>query len=654
MRTTILLFLLAVAGEAASQVSYILVDKSRRYDQTSPTTVTPTPPRTPCNFQCGFAFSARVGGTTVGAISAPTVTGPIDSASLGSVWRGGVMGLNGSEWQLFFPPGGEWNGPTQADIDAKFANGTYTITVQGQAYPLNLTGDAYPEPPVMTVTSPGQWVDGKFVFDPRAPITVTTSTVSVGPPDGMMGLYACLPGAGGSCFHAPDSPGPTRTRSFPANTFAEGAEPFFVTTFRKLVDQAFHAPPASSHSWASYNSGTQLNTKAQVPQRFPVTVTANITPTVANATATFQPLPQDVGTSANVYVFAVAPATRVTNASVAKAASFGTFAKGTPKDTPVPCVLAQLNASGQLQAVSAANLAAYASGVLTSQGQTVPILNSVPTSLVTGSTFYVGYGASPTQMITNGVNQRALSVAGDVACDPKPPQTGWWWNTSEGGRGYSIETSGTRIFFAAYLYDVSGRATWTIAAGNTSLDGSLFVGRLESYAGGQALASPYRAPGPVSYIGDLTLAFSDAAHGTLVWPGGSMPIERFNIVANGTALPVQSNQPESGWWWNPEESGRGYFMEWQGGQLFMAGYMYDADGNPIWYLAQDVEPDATLQTFSGQWWQFANGPALTGPFRQATRVSDNVAPVTIQFSGAETGIVTLPGGRTAPIRRYRF
>jgi hypothetical protein len=67
-----------------------------------------------------------------------------------------------------------------------------------------------------------------------------------------------------------------------------------------------------------------------------------------------------------------------------------------------------------------------------------------------------------------------------------------------------------------------------------------------------------------------------------------------------------------------------------------------------------VTPDSSLQSFSGNWWQFANGPTLTGPFRQASRVNDNVAPVTIQFNGPETGIMTLPGGRTTSIRRFRF
>jgi hypothetical protein len=52
-----------------------------------------------------------------------------------------------------------------------------------------------------------------------------------------------------------------------------------------------------------------------------------------------------------------------------------------------------------------------------------------------------------------------------VQCDPKPPQTGWWWNTAEPGRGYSIEVSGNNLVFASYLYDTTGRATWLLASG---------------------------------------------------------------------------------------------------------------------------------------------------------------------------------------------
>src|SRR6185436_7020133 len=105
-------------------------------------------------------------------------------------------------------------------------------------------------------------------------------------------------------------------------------------------------------------------------------------------------------------------------------------------------------------------------------------------------------------------------------------------NTGQGGRGYSIEVAGNHLFFAAYLYDVSGRATWLVASGNTSLEGSLFTGNLEAYSGGQTLFGDYRTPG-AAIGGPITLAFSDASHGIMSWPGGNVAIERFNIVPDG-------------------------------------------------------------------------------------------------------------------------
>ncbi|MEE9345008.1 MAG: hypothetical protein V3U88_05320 [Methylococcales bacterium] len=39
------------------------------------------------------------------------------------------------------------------------------------------------------------------------------------------------------------------------------------------------------------------------------------------------------------------------------------------------------------------------------------------------------------------------------------PDTGWWWNANESGRGFSIEKQADKIFLAAYLYDDSGNPT---------------------------------------------------------------------------------------------------------------------------------------------------------------------------------------------------
>jgi hypothetical protein len=390
--------------------------------------------------------------------------------------------------------------------------------------------------------------------------------------------------------------------------------------------------------------------RAAPPPVFPLQVQASFD-TTANVTATFQPRPQDVGTQANVYVFAVAPITVVKSAQ-AKAAHYGHIARG-DNDTPVQCVLAQLSSSGQLTGVSASNMQAYVTGVLSGQGQAVTMLNGVPVANVAGATFYLGYGTSASAMLDNGINRSAATAPGAAVCKPEPPETGWWWNIAEGGRGYSVEVQGHNIFFAAFHYDVSGRSTWHVATGPTSLDGSLYSNKpLYAASGGQTLAGPYRGKPTVTEIGKITLAFADKRTGTMIWPGGVVPIERFNIVANGINAVPKANQPETGWWWNPEEDGRGFFMEWQNGTVDIAGYMYDDQGNSVWYLGVYETPD--IRALAGNWWSYANGQTMNGAYKPATRVSDNVAPVTVTFSGPDTALMTLPGGRTTQLRRHRF
>ncbi len=403
-----------------------------------------------------------------------------------------------------------------------------------------------------------------------------------------------------------------------------------------------------------FTATTRTLSTATAPPVFPMTVTTNITATTASATAAIQFRPQDLGTTASIYAFAVAPQDRVLPATSGAPLVIG---KSRPangaKDTPVACVLAQLNGSGQLQAASLSGLQAFLTTFLSSQGQSVPVIGGVPTGGVAGATFYVGYGSNSNAMFSGGINRSVVTVPGSQLCQPGPPQTGWWWNADESGRGYTIEVAGRNLFFSSYLYDATGRSTWYIAAGPTSLDGSLFVGNLESYANGQTLTGAYRPPTlPPANAGPVILAFNTAYQGTLTWPGGIVPIRRFEYGTGGVNAVAQPNQPESGWWWNKDEGGRGFFFEWQAGIAFMAGFLYEADGHPVWHISAAGTPDP--QAFSGNWEQYANGQTLTGTYRKPDLVNPAVGPATIRFLGAQDAIMTLPGGRAIPLTRQRF
>ncbi len=455
-----------------------------------------------------------------------------------------------------------------------------------------------------------------------------------------------------SNFYPEDKPGPDGTC-----LLSDEEYPVFTDTYsgtwNGTVATITFAPVVDRKGRVLQLGGTVRPDAGPAPV-LPAAVSGRIDAAVVNAAATIQYRPEDVGRSGSVYAFAVAPATLV------KAAAGGeppfvvgkSRAADGAKDTPVACVLAQLNSSGQLQAVSAASLQAYVTGVLSAQGQAVTILNGAPTVNVGGATFYVGYGTSAAAMINNGINRNAVTVPGARECRPQPPQKGWWWNAAESGRGFSIEVSGNTLFMAAYLYDASGRSTWHVASGPTSIDGSVFNGQLLAFGGGVTLAGPYRANARLADAGPVTLTFDDATHGTLVWPGGTVALQRFDFGASGTATPALAGQPESGWWWGGAgDNGRGFFIEWQGNQAFLAGYLYDESGNATWYVSQGAVANA--QSYQGTWLQFANGQTLTGAYRPATQVNGNVAPVAIQFQGADSAILTLPSG-ALPITRFRF
>ncbi len=224
------------------------------------------------------------------------------------------------------------------------------------------------------------------------------------------------------------------------------------------------------------------------------------------------------------------------------------------------------------------------------------------------------------------------------------PENGWWWNSAQSGRGFSMEVQGDTMFLAGYFYESDGRATWLASAGPMQ-DATSYQGRLSAYGNGQTLTGNYQAPGAATDAGGIGVHFNDDTHATLTWPGGTVALERFRF--SNAAAP--SMQPETGWWWNSAESGRGIFFEVQGNQMFTAGYMYDAGGHPVWYASAGTM--SSPASYQGRLDQYANGQTLTGAYR-APGAPANAGSISAQFSAADKATVTLTdteGGMAGPM-----
>lgn len=113
------------------------------------------------------------------------------------------------------------------------------------------------------------------------------------------------------------------------------------------------------------------------------------------------------------------------------------------------------------------------------------------------------------------------------------PASGFWWNPTEGGRGWTIETQNGYMFIATYAYDANGKAIFFTSQGEYSETIGGLQGDFILTQGGQCIGCVYSAPS-YTLTGKVTFKFSDAEHGQVITEKGTIPIERMNYLYGTT------------------------------------------------------------------------------------------------------------------------
>jgi hypothetical protein len=113
------------------------------------------------------------------------------------------------------------------------------------------------------------------------------------------------------------------------------------------------------------------------------------------------------------------------------------------------------------------------------------------------------------------------------------------------------------------------------------------------------------------------------------------------------ALPASAISPENGWYWNPNESGRGINIEIQDNILFMAAFVYRADGTPAWYVAGG--PMSNDKTFSADLFETSGGQCLGCAYRAPG--ANKIGTASIAFISERSATVTLPGATLSVTRQ---
>lgn len=261
-----------------------------------------------------------------------------------------------------------------------------------------------------------------------------------------------------------------------------------------------------------------------------------------------------------------------------------------------------------------------------------------------------------------------------VTIGPVPaaaPQTGWWWAPTESGSGYAIAVNGDdKMFIALFGYRENGQPLWRIAnaarAASTNT-ARIYRGTLQEMASGGTLAGgePGNAQ-PVNASIELTATFSASAinypaptTGTLTLRNTatnateSKVIRRFPINGS-TVAAAPANALWTGWYWNPNQPGVGYFVEQQGSNAFVGTFAYDTTGAPIWYIssagvvptAAGYQLNAPLNAFTGGSPFGARPPVNTPTLVPAGSMISNLAQ-----AGAALQLST---GRNIPLSPFSW
>jgi hypothetical protein len=131
-----------------------------------------------------------------------------------------------------------------------------------------------------------------------------------------------------------------------------------------------------------------------------------------------------------------------------------------------------------------------------------------------------------------------LLLAAPVSALAILPDSGWYWNPAESGRGFNIEIQNNLLFAAGFIYDNAGNPLWLTTGGPMSSDRT-YNGDLIETLGGQCIGCAYRAPSATK-IGNISIAFPTSTTATVTIDGSVLNLrrEQFGIDLANPVTPL--------------------------------------------------------------------------------------------------------------------
>ena len=163
--------------------------------------------------------------------------------------------------------------------------------------------------------------------------------------------------------------------------------------------------------------------------------------------------------------------------------------------------------------------------------------------------------------------------------------------------------------------------------------------------------------GTVSYAGVDSVNFASLpTDGVTAINRNGAPIQNVatNFAGQSASVtaappPPQNIVPVAGVYYNPNESGSGFGLDYQNGTLLVEVYSYLQNGAAQWYLAAGP---VVNNVFTATLDKYMNGQCISCAYKDPGPPVGNDGTITITLTSPTTATVDLPGGRHFQIQRF--
>jgi hypothetical protein len=130
----------------------------------------------------------------------------------------------------------------------------------------------------------------------------------------------------------------------------------------------------------------------------------------------------------------------------------------------------------------------------------------------------------------------AIAFAGNVGAII--PDSGWYFNPNEPGRGFNVEIQNSTVFMSGFIYDDFGQQIWVVSGGPMSSDRA-YLGDAFLTTDGQPIGGAYRPPTNIPF-GKAQITWSDTKTATIVVNGRTFHVTRqlFGVDFTSTTQPL--------------------------------------------------------------------------------------------------------------------